>query len=461
MDAPRPNLLFVFSDQHRWCDLGCYGNQEVISPHFDAFASEGLRFDNCYSHCPLCVPARGTILSSLHAVRHRAAANDLPIDTRLESVAHVLNRAGYESGYVGKWHLGGIPRDQAVQADRRLGFKHWKVRQCSHDYLEPEYYDEKDVLHRCSGYEPAIQTDLAMAFIREQKDKPWGLVLSWGPPHDPYDEVPGKYKALFDPARLTLRPNVAERVEHSYTGPLDRDDLRRDLAGYYAHIAALDEQFGCLLQHVKDLGLWENTIIVYTSDHGDLMGSHGMVQKQMPYEESVHIPLLVGGGLSQLRRGRCVELIGLVDLFPTLLGALGLAYASDIDGSDLSPLLSQREAKGKEAIYLNNPIPCHLGADRGDGSWRAIRKGNHCYAMDLDDGVDWFLYDLQEDPFQLNNLLGSSPQMDQLARELRAELLEMVKRHDAPLPWEKLIEKFDLVDAWNTSQRYFKLPELQ
>ncbi|MGE9293654.1 MAG: sulfatase-like hydrolase/transferase, partial [Puniceicoccales bacterium] len=439
MSTNKPNLLFVFSDQHRWCDLGCYGNGDVVSPHFDAFAGEGLRLDQCYSHCPLCVPARGTLLTARHAMKHRAAANDLPIDSSLESVAHVLNRAGYQSGYIGKWHLAGVPREQAVTPENRLGFQHWKVRQCSHDYLKPEYHDEEGVLHQCPGYEPAVQTDLAQAFIREHQDQPWGLVLSWGPPHDPYAAVPDRYKKLFDPDKLSLRPNVPERIEKSYRGPLDRDAIGHDLAGYYAHIAALDEQFGRLVQHVKDLGLWENTLIVYTSDHGDLMGSQGFTQKQLPYEEAAHVPLLIGGGLPQLRQGTCSELIGLVDLFPTLLGALDLSYASDIDGSDLSTLLSDSSAKGREALYLNNPIPCHFGMNRGDGSWRAIRKGNYCYAMNLDNDADWFLYDLAKDPYQRENLLGKTPEMDRIARELRQELLCMVRAYDDVLPWEQLI----------------------
>ncbi|MGE9294645.1 MAG: sulfatase/phosphatase domain-containing protein, partial [Puniceicoccales bacterium] len=180
----------------------------------------------------------------------------------------------------------------------------------------------------------------------------------------------------------------------------------------------------------------------------------------LPYEESAHIPLLIGGGLPQLRQGTCCELIGLVDLFPTLLGALDLSYASDIDGSDLSALLSDSSAKGREALYLNNPIPCHFGADRGDASWRAIRQGRYCYAMNLDDGTDWFLYDLAKDPYQLDNLLMKTPEMDRLASELRQELFCMVQAYDDVLPGEQLIAKYQLTEAWNTSQLFFNLPAL-
>ncbi|MET3873453.1 arylsulfatase A-like enzyme [Puniceicoccus vermicola] len=393
-------------------------------------------------------------------MRHGAVANDLPIDTDLESVAHVLNRAGHESGYIGKWHLAGVPRDQSVPAEERMGFQSWKVRQCSHDYLNPEYHDESGVLHKVPGYEPEIQTDLAKSFISENQSNPWGLVLSWGPPHDPYDKVPEKYRKLFDPEKLKLRPNVPEMIRHNLKKEVSQETIREWMAGYYAHIAGLDEQFGRLVQHVKDLGLWENTLIVYTSDHGDLLGSQGLTLKQLPYEESAHIPLILGGGVPELRQGECKELIGFVDLFPTLLGMMGLSYSTEIDGSDLSQLLRCESAKGREEIYLYNPIPCHHGVDRGDGCWRAIRKGNHVFALNLDDDSDWFLYDVVQDPFQLNNLLGKSEEDDRVASELRRDLMREVGRYDAALPWPELIDQLGLRDRWNTSQRYFDLPEM-
>lgn len=459
---PKPtNLLFVFSDQHRWCDLGCYGNPDVPTPNLDAFAAKGLRFNQCYSNCPLCVPARGSLLTGLHAMQHGAIANDLPIRTDLESIGTVLNQGGYHSGYIGKWHLAGVPRDQVVAPADRLGFQTWKVRQCSHDYLHPEYHDEAGALHQVPGYEPAIQTDLARDFIDTHTAEPWGLILSWGPPHDLYHEVSDEYLKRFDPDNIELRPNVPEVIQHTKNSQKTRAEIREWLAGYYAQITALDEQFGRLIEKLKTSGQWEHTLVVYTSDHGDLLGSQGKTRKQLPHEESARIPLIIGGGLHNLRQGVCDELIGFVDLAPTTLGALGLSFESAIAGADLSQLLFDPAAKGLDELYLYNPVPCHHSEDRGDGSWRAIRKGRYTFALNLEDEGDWFLYDNEADPYQMNNLIDRDDATKQLARELRQRVIANSERFDAPLPWPELLRQYNLVDAWNKSQRWFNRAELK
>ena len=129
------NLLFVFSDEHRKHDLGCYGNTIVKTPNLDRLAEEGLCFSHCVSNSPVCVPARGSLLTGLFPQKHGAFTNDLAIHSDCISIANVLNDAGYHTGYIGKWHLAGIPRDQFITEERRLGFKEWKVANCNHDYL--------------------------------------------------------------------------------------------------------------------------------------------------------------------------------------------------------------------------------------------------------------------------------------------------------------------------------------
>jgi len=458
--SSQPNLLIVFSDQHRWCDLGCAGNDEVLSPNLDAFAQGGLQFNAAYSNCPLCVPARGTLLTGLHALKHKAIANDLPVDTSLESFGTRLKSAGYASGYIGKWHLGGVPRDQAIEAPRRLGFDTWKVRQCSHDYLHPVYHDEANQLHVCEGYEPVVQTDLALDFLNAQTaDSPWGLVLSWGPPHEPYDAVPEQYRKHFNPAALTLRGNVPDELGPiAGAGEMGEPELREWLAGYYAHIMALDEQFGRIVAQLKANGQWENTLILYTSDHGDLLGSHNMIFKQMPHEESSHIPLIAGGGLPELARGQCDGLISLVDLLPTVLSFLNVDFDADaVDGTDLSRLLVDPSAPGADLVYLYSLLPCHYAVTRGDASWRTIRTKDSTFAYNADTGSDWLLFDNRKDPLQQTNLIDACPDLDVSA--LRDQLFECIRQYDRNLSWQELIQKEDFVDAWNHSQRHFNRPE--
>lgn len=445
------NLLFVFDDQHRGCDLGCYGNPEVRSPNLDHFATGALRFQQAITNCPLCVPARGTLLTGLHAMRHRAISNDLPIRRDVTSIAHVLEEAGVHTGYVGKWHLAGVPRDKPVTQPERLGFSEWKVAECTHDYLHSYYWDEDNVHHNIEGYEPIGQTDMALDFIQRNQGHPWSLFLSWGPPHDPYQWVPQEYLDLFNPAALSLRPNVEEPIIQTRERHYGITDLRLWLQGYYAHIAALDEQFGRLMASLEATGQLEDTVVVFTSDHGDMLGSHGFENKQLPHEESARIPLLIGG--PGVRAGVTNELIGLVDLPVTLLGLLGLTYPGEVDGADLSGLLTSDRAEGLRECYLYDLIPCHQAFDRGGDSWRAVRTRRHTYARTPHD-EGWLLFDNLADPYQQQNLIGDPAHAD-LESQLSARLDEAIARHDELIPWEDLVRKYGFTDVWNESQSYF------
>jgi arylsulfatase A-like enzyme len=453
----KPNILFVFSDQHRWCDLGCYGNGQVHSPALDRFAAEGVRCNGCFSNSPLCVPARGGLLTGLFPLGHGAVGNDLPIRTEVTSVAHVLKAGGYRTGYVGKWHLAGVPRDQSIPPGAgRLGFDHWKVTNCIHDYLHSYYDDEQERRFPIPGYEPTAQTDLAIDFIDGAQEKPWALWLSWGPPHDPYRAVPEKWLRGDSPEALELRGNVQLPVRKSPAQAWDEDELRRSLQGYYAHISALDHEFGRLLEVLERSGQAENTLVVYTSDHGDMLGSHGLADKQLPYEESIHVPLLLRWP-ARIKPGVRDQLLGLVDLPVTVAGLAGLAFPGETDGRDLSRVFTDPASPGREAVYLVEYTACHQAHARPSPAWRAIRTATHLFAKTAD-GKPWLLFDLINDPLEQHNLLedGTSP----LAAKLEAELDALVARHDAYRLPEDLLVHYGFEKLWNRSQREFHLPEI-
>ncbi|MCL2160159.1 MAG: sulfatase-like hydrolase/transferase, partial [Oscillospiraceae bacterium] len=172
MNNKKPNIVFVFSDQHRWCDLGCYGNKEVQSPNFDRFAEGAAVVDCCVSNAPLCVPIRGTLLTGYMPNTHRAATNDLPIRHDIKDISCVLKQNGWHTGYIGKWHLTGVPRDQYVPKEARFGFSEWKINNCNHDYQNWSYYDEDNILHPETTYEPIKLTDLALDFLQRNKSDP-------------------------------------------------------------------------------------------------------------------------------------------------------------------------------------------------------------------------------------------------------------------------------------------------
>ncbi|WOO43671.1 sulfatase [Rubellicoccus peritrichatus] len=453
--SERPNLLFVFSDQHRACDLGCYGNDKVLSPNLDALAKGGALFRNFYSNSPLCVPARGTLLTGLHAMRHRAAGNDLPINEQCESLGAALQREGYLTGYIGKWHLGGVPRDQFIDKDRRLGFEEWYVANCNHNYNEGYYYDQDNQHHVIEGYEPIVQTDLAVNFIERNREKPWAAVLSWGPPHEPYLTAPKHQQDYYEEVEMSLRPNVPDRITTYGDQFLSRDEIPDLMRGYYAHITALDEQMGRLIDALKETDQLENTIIVYTSDHGDMVGSQGYMNKQLPYEESVNVPLIISWP-GNIQPGERKGLASLVDLPVTLTHMVGASFKEKPDGRDFSAMLTDTEAPGAEYCYLYELTACHQSADRDTPAWRGLRTERYTFAT-LFDGTPWILYDNQEDPYQMNNLV-TDPKHKSLVKELKKSLDCEVHLHDSYVSPEILIKDAGLLSEWNRSQAYFNRP---
>jgi arylsulfatase A-like enzyme len=475
----RPNILFILADQHRFCDLGCAGNDELNTPNLDALAREGARFRRAYSNCPVCVPARGTLLTGLHPLRHGAVANDVPVKAGAPSVAHALKRGGYDTAYIGKWHLAGVPRDQFIEKERRLGFDFWRVSNCNHDYLNYYYDDENDARHYVAGYEPVVQTELALEYLdeREGAERPWALYLSYATPHPPYLRMP---EEMADAARarapkLKLRGNVTEFTDgdfvpppghHAY--PLDPgkkrwqprydsiEQLREMIAGAYGHIEALDQQIGRILDRLRETGRLDDTIVVYTSDHGDLLGSHGMCDKQTFYQESAHIPFIARWP-GRIPAGSRDQLLGIADMAPTILGLVGLALPGEIDGRDLSACLGNPAAPGSEYLYFYNLVPAHNAWLRRHSVWHAVADGRYVYAAG-EGGAPIALYDLECDPLEQNNLLGASPEAQ---ARLSAALSDAVAENDGFLPWQTLLYRAGLSDLWDESQLHFGFPPIE
>lgn len=443
----KKNLLFIFSDQHRSMDIGCYGNEQVKTTNLDKLSLSGMKFSNCISNTPVCVPSRGNLLTGLMPMKHRAATNDLPIDTNVRSVANVLGEAGYHTGYIGKWHLAGVPREKSIPEKGRLGFKEWKVNNCCHDYMNSYYYDENNVYHKIEEYEPVKQTDLAIDFMERNCNRPWGLYLSLGPPHDPYDQVPQKYKDIYKDVKINLRDNVP----YLKGSTIDQDSIIKIYKDYYAQITAIDDQIGRLIATLELTKQLDNTIIVYTSDHGDMLGSHSLMNKQVAYNESVNVPLIVFSE-NQVAYGNNDELIGLVDLPVSLMGLMNLEFSNETDGRDLSNLFTCENAKGLDACYMAEYFAAHQLQWSGGVEWRAIKTSRHTYIKTVDGSVE--LYDNQEDAFQMDNLV-RKPEYKCLKDQLNDKLEYYIAKHDKMLPREELAEYYGLKDAWDISEKYF------
>ena len=450
-----PNILFVFADQMRGMDMNCAGNLQVQTPNMDRMASEGTLFTHAYANCPVCTPSRATILTGRYPLSHRAVANDLPMPVSEVTIGELLQEAGYKTGYIGKWHLDGVPRDKYTPpGPRRQGFEYWAAWNCAHRYFGGKlYFDTPDPVV-LKGYEPIGQTDLAIKFIKNNQNRPFCLFLSWGPPHAPYEQVPKKYKDLYDPAQIKLRPNVKMKPPSGFR-ELKRlrslIDLKSTIACYYAHITALDEQLGRLLDSLEELNLDEETIVVFTSDHGDMLWSQGMVKKEQPWEESINIPFIIQWK-NVIPEGRvCDTLISTVDFVPTLLGLLELEVPEYVEGTDMSATVLGKNGLEPDSVFLVAPVIVDQGFKMGIHEWRGVRTKRYTYGRWLD-GRGWILYDNYSDPYQLNNLIDSTDALS-IRDELESKLQGWLKKTgDECLSWDEIIKHLGLVELWNARE---------
>ena len=415
MPSKRPNVLFVLVDQMRADMLGCMGNHVARTPHLDALGADGVLFVNGVANCPVCTPSRAMLMTGKYPLSNRTVLNDLPMPTDQAFFAEVFRDAGYKTGHIGKWHLDGIPRDKFTPpGKRRAGFdSYWATYNCHHNYFEPKYYLDTDQLVSTEGYEPVVQTDLAIEFMRKNKDDPFFLMLSWGPPHAPYHLVPEEYRAFYDPETMTYRANCKNVNQRQY-------------CDYYAQVAALDVQVGRLLAFLEEEGLAGNTFVVFTADHGDMMYSHGRQKKQQPWEESIHIPLIMRGPTGLPAGTRSDILFGMADMAPTVLALAGLEAPGDMEGWDLAGAILGN-GREHQSLPIFDYVPADQALDYGGREWRGVRTKTHTYARFMDAG--WVLYENAKDPYQQHNLVGEADSAA-LENRLKAELRTWLDRMD-------------------------------
>jgi arylsulfatase A-like enzyme len=393
----KPNVLIIVADQWRAQAFGFAGDPNVHTPNLDALARASVNLTNAISGCPVCSPFRASLLTGQRPLTHGVFVNDVPLNTNAVTIAKIMKSAGYDTGCIGKWHVDGHGRDAFIPRDRRQGFDYWKVRECSHDYNHSEYFGDSPQKLQWDGYDAFAQTKDAQSFIqnRGKTGKPFLLLLAWGPPHNPYETAPEKFRQMYHPTDLKLRPNVPVA---------DIEKAQKDLAGYYAHCSALDQCIGDLWRTLKDSGMESNTIIVFTSDHGDMLWSQANVRKQRPWDESIRIPLLIhfpaafGESAKQSR-----ALINAPDLMPTLLGLCKISIPITVEGFDYSRHLLGHGGKIADNALLTCVVPFGEYTKKvGGREYRGIRTERYTYVRDLNG--PWLLYDDAVDPFQMTNL---------------------------------------------------------
>ncbi len=418
--AGPPNIVIVMADQWRGQDLGYMGNRQVITPNLDKLASESVNARMCMAEVPVCGPSRASMLTGQHALTHGVFYNDRPLQNEAVTLAEICQQGGYQTGFIGKWHInGGLTKDYGpgrlapVPADRRQGFEYWRGLECTHDYNNSPYYNEVNKRFVWQQYDAISQTDSAIAYMTRKRDNPFFLLLSWGPPHDPYQTAPKEYRQKYANVPITLRPNVPAK---------DTLEASRALRGYYAHINALDDCIGRLQAAIKEANLDENTIFIFTSDHGDMIYSHDQINKQKPWDESIRIPFLLKYPAGLGKKGRTMDVpMSLTDVMPTLLSLSNQPIPSSVQGQNMAALFQKpRPAKPDEAVLISFIVPFHQwNYAHGGREFRGIRTTRYTYVRDLKG--PWLLYDNEKDPYQLQNVI-DQPAMKQTQQQLAALL---------------------------------------
>lgn len=441
--ATKPNIVIIIADQWNAQSLGYAGNKDVKTPNLDKLAARSVVLTTAVSVMPVCSPARASLLTGQYPLTHGVFYNDRPLKNEALTIAEIYAKEGYRTGFIGKWHVNGqeknekqlSARNRPVPKDRRQGFEYWKVREVTHDYNNSTYFDENDVKQKWPGYDAFPQTDSAISFINKNKTNPFLLILSWGPPHDPYTTAPEEYRKLYDPEKLHLRPNVPDSLTTK---------ARKDLAGYYAHCTALDKSAGDLLAALKKAGIEDNTILVFTSDHGDMLYSQGKIRKQKPWDESLLVPFIIHYPARLGVQNHKISMpFSNIDILPTLLGLTNMPVLGSVEGKDFSAVLTgKQKPSGKEAALIQVPVPFHENNFRNGGiEYRAIRTARYTYVKYLN-GKE-LLYDNEIDPYQLNSLI-SNQKYGALHQHLKAVLAEKLKEaNDEFLPADEYMLKWN------------------
>jgi len=426
---PRPNILFVFTDQQRWDTTGVHGCPLDLTPNFDRMAMAGTHFQQAFTPQPVCGPARAVLQTGMYATATGCWRNGIALDPGHRTLAHHSHENGYRTGYIGKWHLAPMDVTGAVVEIYRGGYQDWlasNVLEFTSDAYRTTLYDNENKAVDLPGYRVDAVTDAAIRYINDHRQEPFFLFLSYIEPH--FQNTRDDYPAP---------DGYVERYEGRWLPPdlaLLRGNAYQNFAGYCGMIKRLDEALGRLRDALKSLDLLDDTIVVFTSDHGNHFKTRNSEYKRSCHESSLRIPLAIDGpGFHG--GGRVEELVSLVDLPPTLLAAAGIPVPEQMQGRSMLELPHGGGRDWPEEIFAQiseSQVGRALRTKRWKYSVRAedldgwSRPGADEYAEDC-------LYDLLADPWEMNNLINHAA-YEEIKRGLRARLLDRMAAAGENIP---------------------------
>jgi arylsulfatase A-like enzyme len=436
----KPNILIIQPDQHRADVMGCSGNNMALTPNLDRLASAGVRFSTAASASPVCCPFRATLQTGLYIHEHGVVQNGIQLKYEFETIGEIFSENGYATGYIGKWHLEGFLPEDTVggfiePGEARQGWQEWQGYEKSHEYLKVWKYNDNREKVRLAGYhwEPAWHTDMALDFIKRKTNEgqPWCYYIAYGPPHKPEQCLP-EFLDRYDPDAFVLPPDAERDLTDD-----KKQELREILQMYYAQVSAVDHEVGRLVEGLKQMEVDHNTIIVYVSDHGDVLGSHNadIVQKYIetqrnvnntlrtkgkPFSTAFRIPFIISGPEVKTPGLVSDALVSSVDLAPTILDLAGIDIPDYMQGKSMANWYSKGQGPDQPYIYL--------GLHNNHSSWRAVWDGQHLLSL-----LDYQLfYDHSKDPYEMDNLY-NDPASESKRKELESVLIKLARDTGDPI----------------------------
>ncbi len=463
---PRPNILFIMTDDQAVGQMSCEGGAIIRTPNMDRLAREGVRFQNAFCTNSLCAPGRATVLTGTYSHINRVFGNSEAkgaierLDPNLPTFPRLLQQAGYRTGIVGKWHLSHDP----------AGFDYWCVLPGQGLYFDPDFI-EMGVRKKMSGYCTDVTTDLALAFLHKHHSSgPFCLLYQHKAPHRPFKPAP-RHARLLERSQLPHPPTYdddyatrkvareAEDMKFEISLARDYDDLPKDLSpsqkkdwifqrfvkDHYAALYGVDENLGRVLDYLDQKGLAEDTLILYTSDNGFYLGEHGWYDKRFMYEPSFRVPLLARYPRAALAGHVAPEFVANIDYAPTILDFAGVPLPESIQGRSLRPILEGRPPENwRRSVYyaywenswaLRNASPEQMTdptfryfTPHRVGPHRGVRTRRYKLIEFFSEGDYWELFDLDQDPHELNNVYGRT-EYAEIAERLKQELARLRKEY--------------------------------
>lgn len=443
----RPNLLIIHTDEHNFRTLGCYrkllppeqafvwGRKSFVeTPNIDWLADNGAICTGCYASTPVCSPSRASFVTGLYPQNTNVRTNDLPMLDDVRTFGDILGDQGWVTGYAGKWHLDGAGKPQ-WGPQRKFGFQdnrfmfnrgHWKVLEDTpggprvkavNSKGQPSYdvdgADEK-------SFTTDWLADKAIKFIEANRDKPFCYMVSIPDPHGP-DTVRAPYDKMFDGMSFEKPPTSRKSPEGVPSWAMPAKKCGFDQSSYFGMVKCIDDNVGRIIACLKETALLEKTVVVFTSDHGDLRGEHGRHNKGVPLEASARIPFVIYHP-EKIKAGTVVrQSLGTVDFLPTILPLMGVKYSEKKEGSDLSGLFT-----GKEQLPAPSRITFMRSTGEGQKGWLSAVTKEHKLVLSV--GDDPWLIDLVKDPGELVNVW-NKPEYRSVRDRLAGALAEYGRKY--------------------------------